>query len=98
MDVEDREKKNKELRNYCISEYFKIVTEKTRYKSGEYALNDVYPNVIIDELLIQSWIYLRRRIYSLIISFSKYIWPLDYKDKGNKMKEGDSSQKSPSAD
>lgn len=98
MDVEDREKKNKELRNYCISEYLKIVTEKTRYKSGEYALNDVYPNVIIDELLIQSWIYLRRRIYSLIISFSKYIWPLDYKDKGNKMKEGDSSQKSPSPD
>lgn len=62
--------------SYCRKKYETQDMPGTTYNSSKYAV-DIYAHEIFDEMLIQSWIYLRHRIYSLIISFSKLIWPLD---------------------
>lgn len=60
---------------FCLSQYEKIQTSKTKFKSFEYAA-DILSNEIIAELCIQTGIYLYQKIFSLLASFNRYLWSM----------------------
>ncbi len=60
---------------FCLSQYEKIQTSKTRFKSFEYAA-DILSNEIMAELCIQTEIYLYQKIFSLLASFNRYLWSM----------------------
>ncbi len=60
---------------FCLSQYQKIQTSKTKFKSFDYAA-DMLSNEIMAELCIQTGIYLYQKIFSLLASFNKYLWPI----------------------
>ena len=83
----------KRMIKYCIELYDKTRTNKTKYKSRNYA-EDVYADAIMNVLIGQAFVYLRQRLFTLFASFNKYVWPMDFKDNEKKKEGGENSLES----
>ena len=62
---------------FCKEQFENCKTEKTKYRTSQYA-EDVYVDAIMSVLIEQAFVYLRQRVFSVIVLLNRYMWPMDF--------------------